>query len=78
MVHRPQQYCGLKKCSNLLGPGAADVGFENEGRTDNVRVCSDHAYILMIAPRGSYIITPDRELKPVPASPVYFFGKDKK
>jgi hypothetical protein len=63
---RPQMYCGLKDCFEALGPGAADVGFENDGKTSNVRVCANHAYQLMMAPRGSYVITPDLKLRPIP------------
>lgn len=64
---RPQkERCGLKKCDNALGPGAAEVGYEIDGRDLKVRVCSEHAWMLMTAPPGTFRITPDLELKPIP------------
>lgn len=64
-----KEKCGLKRCFNNLGPGAAAVGFDNEGQLDEVRVCAAHAYQIMCAPRGTFFITPDRELKNIPAQP---------
>lgn len=61
------QRCGLKGCIEHLGPGSAAVGFENDGKVDEVRVCPSHAWTIMMSPRGSFVITPDRELKPIPA-----------
>jgi len=64
-----KERCGFKNCSNLMGPGSAEVGFDNEGRLDKVRVCPKHAWLIMTAPRGSYRITPDKKLVPIPAQP---------
>lgn len=62
-----KEKCGLKGCGNLLGPGSAAVGYENDGQTSEVRVCPKHAWQIMCAPRGTFRITEDRELKPIPA-----------
>lgn len=62
----PKELCGLKGCPKPLGPGAAKVGFDNEGRSDEVKVCSEHAWLIMTAPRGTWRITPDRKLEPIP------------
>lgn len=59
--------CGLKACTEHLGPGSAEVGFENEGKLDRVRVCPKHAWEIMIAERGTFRITPDRKLERIPA-----------
>jgi len=64
--------CGLKKCNNLLGPGAAAIGFEINGKVQEVRVCSNHAWTIMAAPRGTFNITEDRELVKIPAKPLFF------
>jgi len=61
--------CGIKDCKTFLGPGAAEVGFENNGKTDRVRVCSNHAWQIMVAARGTWRITPDKRLVPIPAQP---------
>lgn len=66
-----KEKCGLKGCEKPLGPGAAAVGYENEGRVSEVRVCSEHAWTIMMAPRGSYRITEDRELKAIPAKRIF-------
>lgn len=58
--------CELKKCDNMLGPGAAKVGFDDRGTNREIKVCSDHAFTIMSAPRGTFVITPDRELKSIP------------
>lgn len=60
--------CGLKKCGNSLQNGAA-VGFRIEGKLFEVKVCFEHMMQIQTAPRGSYSITADHELKPIPASP---------
>lgn len=60
---RSPERCGIKGCSNLLGPGAAVVGYENEGKIIEVRVCPRHAWEIMTAPRGTFRITPDRRLE---------------
>ena len=65
-----KERCGLKKCDNFMGPGSAAVGFETEGRVEEVRVCPQHAWQIMCAPRGTFRITPDRQLKPIPAHPL--------
>lgn len=65
-----KEKCGLKGCGNLMGPGSAEVGFENDGKVDKVRICPKHAWTLMVAPRGSYRITPDRKLEAIPAKPI--------
>lgn len=59
--------CGLKNCDNVLGPGASKVGFDNQGRNDEVKVCEKHTWMIMTAPRGTWHITPDRELKGIGA-----------
>lgn len=59
--------CGLKNCNKPMGPGAAAVGFDNEGKIDEVRVCPDHAWLIMTSPRGTFRIEPDRTLKEIPA-----------
>lgn len=64
---KPQTRCGLKGCDNHLGPGAADVGYEHDGKTKNVRCCSACTWKIMTAPRGTFVITKDKELKPIPA-----------
>ena len=64
-----KEKCGLKGCYNFLGPGSSEIGFENDGKISKVKACSHHTWILMTAPRGSFIITPVRELKPIRATP---------
>lgn len=64
------EQCGLINCKKPMGPGSAAVGFENEGRIDEVRVCPQHAWLLMTAPRGTYFISPEKELKLIPAKPL--------
>jgi hypothetical protein len=61
-----KEICGLQFCDNPLGPGSAQVGFENDGEIDHVRVCPKHAWLVMTAPRGTFVITKDRELKRLP------------
>lgn len=65
-----KERCGLKGCNELMGPGSAAVGFDNEGKLAEVRVCPKHAWQIMCAPRGTFRITPDRELKLIPAKPL--------
>jgi len=62
--------CGLKGCENEVGPGGADVTYLIKGEPEKVRVCSQHAWMLMTAPRGTWYITVDKELKPIPAKPI--------
>ena len=64
-----KDFCGLKGCGKVLGPGAAEVGYDVDGKTEKVRVCSEHAWMIMTAPRGTWRITPNKELKPIPAPP---------
>lgn len=67
-----KKQCGLKNCGNILGPGAAAVGFmnpEKKSGKDEVRVCSHHAWTIMTLPRGTFVITPKKELKLLPAKP---------
>lgn len=64
-----REKCGLKTCNNDLGPGAAAVGYEIEGKRYEVRVCSRHAWDIMVAPRGTWRITPDLRLEAIPAKP---------
>lgn len=59
--------CGLKGCIEHLGPGSAAVGYEIDGKVMEVRVCPKHAWTIMTAERGTFRITEDRELKPIPA-----------
>jgi hypothetical protein len=62
--------CGLKDCSELMGPGSSAIGFVGENdKLDEVRVCAKHTWQIMMAPRGSFRIEPDKSLKALPASP---------
>jgi hypothetical protein len=62
--------CELKKCENLLGPGSSKIGYNTGTRIDEVKVCPEHTSQIMFAPRGTWIISPDKELRPVPAKPL--------
>lgn len=65
--------CGLTDCGNTLGPGAAEVGYMTEGgEISKLRVCHQHAWMLMTAPPGSYRVTGKLKLEPIPASPTIF------
>ena len=64
-----KEKCGLINCGNLMGPGSAEVGFEGEAGLDQVRVCPEHAWKIMVAPRGTYRITPQKKLVAIPAKP---------
>lgn len=66
-----KELCGLKNCKREMGPGSAKVGFDNEGKLEEVRVCPEHAWTLMTSPRGSYRITPDRRLEAIPARRIF-------
>jgi hypothetical protein len=69
MAKIKKQLCGLKGCGKVLGPGAAEVGYEQDGKTKKVRVCSEHAWMIMTAPRGTWRINEKCELVPIPAKP---------
>lgn len=65
----PEQ-CGLKGCDDAMGPGSSAIGYMGENdKLDEVRVCAKHTWTIMMAPRGSYSIMPDRSLKAIPAEP---------
>jgi len=66
---RPRRdICGLKSCQNALGPGAADVGYTaSDDKTKNVRVCAEHAWKIMTAPRGMLRITDAPDIERIPA-----------
>lgn len=68
-----KEVCELKDCSNVLGPGAAAVGFVIDGDTYQIKTCGFHTGLITTAPRGTWEITKDRELKPIPAR---FFVKE--
>lgn len=60
--------CQIKRCSNLLGPGAAKVGYtKTNGHKSELKACSEHAQLLMMSEPGLWRITDDRELKAIPA-----------
>jgi len=61
--------CGLKGCSEDMGPGCSKIGFDNEGRLDEVKVCAKHTWAIMTAPRGTFMIMPDKSLKRIPEAP---------
>lgn len=65
--------CELKGCRNALGPGAAKIGFEIDGVTYEIKGCEFHTQLVTTAPPGTWQITKDRELKPIPAR--YFIKK---
>jgi len=58
--------CGFKNCNEDIGVGAARVGFDNQGKNDEVIACAGCAWTIMTAPRGTYRITPDRRLEAIP------------
>lgn len=62
-----KRMCQLKDCLNVLGPGAAEVGYEIDGKLYELKLCAEHTGYIMTAPRGTWVITKDRELKPIPA-----------
>lgn len=67
MAKTKKDICGLKSCSNPLGPGAANIGYLNgDGKTINIRVCAKCTWKIMTAPRGLLRISdaPDIELMP--------------
>lgn len=65
-----QPICELKTCEKPLGPGSAKVGYDRgDGKIDEVKCCKDCTWLVMTSPRGTWNITPDRELKAVPATP---------
>jgi len=65
------EICGLKNCNKQMGPGAAEVGFtDSNNRLQKVRVCPKHAWLLMTAPRGTYVITDEKVIQPIAAKPI--------
>ena len=67
--------CEVKDCKEFLGPGAAEIGYEIDGRVYQLKACARHTQLITTAPRGTWQLTKDRELKPMPAS---FFIQYKK
>lgn len=59
--------CEFKKCTRPLGPGAAKIGYLIRGKVQSLKACAFHTTFIMSAPRGTYIITEDRDIKPIPA-----------
>lgn len=62
-----KKLCELKDCGTPIGPGSSDVGFDNGGKIEQIRVCPKHSWIILTSPRGSYRIEPDRTFKKIPA-----------
>lgn len=62
--------CQIKDCNNSADVGA-DLGFELEGRIVEIRICMEHAMMVSSAPRGSYSITGDHQIKPIPAKQIF-------
>ena len=77
MAAKRVKYCGLAGCRNALGPGAARVGFERLKKTTEVDVCSYHAGLITAAPKGTWTITDNFELKAIPAHPLIIDLKGK-
>lgn len=68
-----KEKCGLTGCGELMGPGSAEVGYMTEAdKLGKIRVCPKHAWLLMTSQPGSYRITPNLKLEPIPASPTIF------
>ena len=72
MAAKRKKKCGLAGCKTVLGPGSGTVGFDRHGKTTEVDVCSEHLMTIVRAPRGTWHITPNFELKAVPAKPIIF------
>jgi hypothetical protein len=63
------EICHIKKCPESIGPGSAEIGYEIEGKMYVLRACPYHTGMIMTAPRGTWRITPDCDLEPIPAQP---------
>jgi len=59
--------CEFKGCTQVLGPGAAKIGYEIDGKTFELKACAFHTGLVQTAGPGTWKITADRELKPIPA-----------
>lgn len=59
--------CDIKGCSDLLGPGSCAVGYVIDEKTFELKACPFHAQLIRMSGPGSFTITKDRELKPIPA-----------
>lgn len=70
---RLAKQCQIKTCENFLGPGAATIGYEIDGKLYEIKACRHHVQLIQIAPRGTWELTKDRELKPIPAKPFIQF-----
>lgn len=69
MAAKPEKFCGLAGCRIKLGPGAMRVTFTRLGKDTAVDVCAFHGDLITRAPRGTWHITENFELKPIPAKP---------
>lgn len=65
MAKKLKNECNLKGCSKHL-IGGAKVGVQFDGVTKEILVCDEHAWLLMVAPPGTYEITRDLRLKAIP------------
>lgn len=64
--------CQFKKCENLLGPGGANIGYKIDNKVRALKACAECTQKVLYSPRGTWEITADRELKPIPAKPMFF------
>lgn len=65
--------CEIKDCTNVIGPGASKIGYRGEDdRIREVKVCAEQTWIIMMAPRGTFNIKPDRSLERIGPSKHFF------
>lgn len=66
------QECGFKGCTNLVGPDGAKIGYKIKEKVRELEACGYHTHLVRVSPRGTWEITEDQELKPIPAKPLFF------
>jgi DNA-directed RNA polymerase subunit RPC12/RpoP len=67
------QTCGFKNCNNKRTEGApgVEIGYTVNNMIRRVIVCNDCGRKVMFAPRGTWEITKNCELKPIPAKRIF-------
>lgn len=60
--------CEFKDCKNKLGIKSARIGYVIDDETYSLRACEYHTSLVQTSPAGTWTITKDRQLKPIPAT----------